>query len=231
MVPFPEMKKSFIKFYQFLESKPFTAVRNGVNKKIKTIPPTDFSHKFVVSFVGSFYKGNIDPLEFFDALALLRNHAVSKDLQMIIAGNTQAEFVKAVRQKKLNTSVDFKGQIPYTEAISLMKGTGIILYIGGQQKDYHFPYKIFECAAAGRPILALRQSDMDLGAEFIDDQMIGMVIPNEKTKIAEALIHLHDLWKNNQLESTYQRMNLEQFFWEKRGEELELFIKDVLYNR
>ena len=47
VVPFPEMKKSFIKFYPFLESKLFTAVRNGVNKKIKSIPPIDFPNKLV----------------------------------------------------------------------------------------------------------------------------------------------------------------------------------------
>lgn len=228
-VPFEEMRGEFTKFYPFLERKDSRAIGNGIPDDYDTLGALDLDDKFIISYVGSFYKGVHDPAKFFQALQDLKNdEKVKNDIKVVVAGNTEKYFVDYAHELKLISFMNFLGQVSYSKAISLMKGSSVILYIGGKRSDYHFPYKILECAASGSPIIAIQQSPRDLGSAFIEKHHLGIVVSNKKDEITRVIRHLYELWKSQRLKESFDQIPKERFYWSRRADEMGEFILSVL---
>jgi len=131
---------------------------------------------------------------------------------------------------KINNFTKFLGQVPREAAISITKGSTVILLIGGKRSDYHFPYKTIEYVASNRPIIAIRQSNTDLGANFIEKHNLGVVVCNDKEEIAKAINYLYTLWKNKILEKTFSHIKKEKLSCKMHGNELEELLLKVIIN-
>lgn len=229
IVPFEEMKKEFLDYYPFLKEENIRVIGHGIPEKFESIKPESFKKKFVVSFVGSFYKDAHEPYEFFQAFHALKNdRKMIDDIQVVIAGNVEQRYVEYARSLKIDTFTKFLGHVSYERAISILKGSSVILYIGGRRADYHFPSKILGCAASGRPIIAVKQSEKDLGSDFIEKNNIGRIVSNKKEEIERVVRELYHLWAMNKLDETFNHIDIEKYYWEKRGEEVEEFISHIL---
>jgi glycosyltransferase involved in cell wall biosynthesis len=146
----------------------------------------------------------------------------------LIAGNTEQRYINYAHRLNLRNLVKFKGQVSFELAVSILKGSSAVLYIGGRRDDYHFPSKILVYAAAGRPIIGIKQSDFDLGAYFIERNNLGMVIENRKDKIITAIDDLFNLWQAEQLEYAFGKISKDEYYWETRAGELERFLSDTI---
>ncbi|MCJ7680729.1 MAG: glycosyltransferase [Candidatus Aminicenantes bacterium] len=229
VVPFQEMKDEFLREYNFLKPEIVTAIGQGIPDSIADIQPRDFGNRFVLCYVGSFYTNVHEPYQIFQAL---ENLSAERDFQeaahIIIAGNTEQKYIDHVRRMNIRKNVSFLGQVPFDQAVGILKGASAILYIGGRRSDYHFPSKVLISAAANRPIIAIQQSNTDLGAQFIQKQQLGVVVPNIVQEIEAQIKRYFVLWKKNQLDTEFRPMQQDMFFWKNRARELEEFIRRIL---
>jgi hypothetical protein len=229
IVPFEEMRMEFLEFYPFLKGNKIRVIGQSISEKYDRIKPLNFKKKFVISYTGSFYKDVHEPYQFFQALSLLRgNQNIGANIEVIIAGNTEQKYISYASRLKLSNFTKFIGQIAYDKAISILKGSSVILYIGGKRSDYHFPSKIVGYAASGRPIIAIRQSVTDLGSDFIEKNKLGLVVPNNKEEIAKAIHSLFTLWKDNNLDNSFNRIPKKKLLWRTKGKELEEFLLSII---
>ncbi len=232
IVPFEEMKNEFLLFYSFLPISKVKAIGHGIGEKFQEILPAEFYNKFVVAYIGSFYKSDREPYEFFRALMELKeNPEFRQDVRVIIAGKAEQNYIDFANNQGLSGIVEFCGQITHETALSILKGTSVILYIGyrGQKRNYfQFPYKVIECAAAARPILAIRQSGTNLGAAFIEKNNLGQVVPNNRLEIQRGLENLYLLWRKGELNRKFNKMPAEKFSWRLKAGELERFILSIM---
>jgi len=232
VVPFEEMKREFLDVYPFLAARNIKAIGQGIPEEIANIPEEDFGNKFVVCYVGSFYADVHEPYQFFQALKdLRRDRKIASDLKVIIAGNTEQKYLQYAKKLGIHDIVRFVGQVSFENAISILKGSSVILYIGGRRDDYHFPSKVLISAASNRPILAIQQSHTDLGAEFIKKNNLGDVVPNETQEIKKVIARLYGLWIKNKLDEAFFHLPQEKYFWRMRGKELEEFIFQFLVEK
>jgi len=232
IVPCNEMCQDFLDYFPVLRNKKSITIGHGISNHFEQIRPMDNDGKFIISHVGSFYKNDREPNQFFKALRVLKEtRRIGNNVRVLIVGNINEMYIAEAKYQKVDDIVEFPGFVPYFRALSILKGSSVILYIGDNWQYHHLQYKFFESVAIGRPILAITQSQKDCGPDYFQKNKLGVVVSNDIGQIEEGLYRLYNLWENHQLESTFQRMDPNQFLWEKRGEELEFFIKDVLYNR
>lgn len=230
IVPFEEMRQQFFKYYPFLKSISSAVIENGVPETFKKISPSSFNHKFMIFYTGSFYKGDLGLIPFFKALSLLKkDRNILDKLKVIIAGNTEKSCILYSQELGLTPYINFLGHIPQQTVFAILKGATLNLLIGYKLSSYHFfPYKTYEYVASGRPILAIKQSSKDLGADFIRKNNLGFVVSNQKEKIAESIHKLFALWKENKLDYTFNTLPPEKFYWKTKGQQLENFLLSVI---
>jgi len=232
VVPVETLKQDFISNYPFLASKDIRVIGYGVDDKILQIKPMLFDSPFVISYVGSFYPQERDPEEFFKAIKIVgMNEMMRKSLKVIIAGNISERYISRINKMGLDQLVSVLGYVSHKRALSILKGTDIILYIGlaAQKRHYSsFPFKVLESASTGRPILALKQSETDEGALFIKNNKLGIVIENKSNKIVEGLHSLWNMKKTGSLVKHFSQLEMESYSWNKRATEFEsLFFKYI----
>lgn len=224
-----EMRKEFLKFYPFLRHVPSTVIEHGVDESFKDIPPEPFPGKFVLVHTGSFYIGHREPDNLFRALSILaRDRTFAEEALLILAGDSKKKYARLARSMNIGDMVRFAGRLSFFRSVSFLKGASVLLYIGGKESYFHYQSKIFEYAAAGRPVLAVKQSGTDLGPRFVAEKRLGEVVPNEVSALCETIKYLYRLWKNSGLEEQYpQRENI-SYEWKDRGKDLERFLVERL---
>jgi len=223
------MRGDFLAHFPFLKGISTRAIPSGIPGEIDHVQAADFGDRFVITYAGSFYKVTREPYPFFRALqALIRDKEVRSRLSVLIAGSVEPAYLEAVRKLQIQDSVQFLGRIPFQEVMSILKGSTVILYIGSLWSHRHFQYKIFEYAASGRPIIAIRQADTDLGAAFIEEKNLGWVVSNDPENIARAIAELFDLWKQGSLDRSFAPLDKDMYTWGRRGKEVEDFINSFV---
>ncbi|MBN1274313.1 MAG: glycosyltransferase [Candidatus Aminicenantes bacterium] len=225
IVNFEEMRKEFLRTYPFLKQKPSKVIFHGVDESFKDVQPRKTPYTFVMVHTGSFYRGHREPDIFFQALSrLAEDPAFARESLFVVAGNIDAETKRVAQRLGINHLVRFTGYIPFTHSVALVKGASVLIYFGGKEGYFQFQSKIFEYAAAGRPILAVKQSETDMGPAYVERNELGEVVPNEKEALCEALEKLYGLWKNNKLDESYSRMDEDSLYWDNRGKNLDWFL-------
>ena len=219
------MREDFLAHFPFLKGISTRAIPSGIPGEIDHVQAADFGDRFVISYAGRFYKGSREPYPFFRALqALIRDKEVRSRLSVLIAGSGEPAYLEAARKLRIQDSVQFLGRIPFQDVMSILKGSSVILYIGDNLSYHHLQSKIFEYAASGRPIIAIRQADTDLGVAFIEEKNLGRVVSNDPENIARAIAELFDLWKQGSLDRSFASLDKDMYTWGRRGKEVEDFI-------
>jgi len=223
------MRLDFLTHFPFLKGIPTRAIPSGIPAEIDKVEAADFGDRFVITYAGSFYKGTREPYPFFRAIqTLIQDEEMRRRLKVQIAGNADPAYLEVVRKLHIQDSVQFLGRIPFQEVVSILKGSSAVLYIGSLWSHRHFQYKIFEYAASGRPIIAIRQADTDLGAAFIEEKNLGRVVSNVPENIVKVIAELFDLWKKGSLDRTFTLLDKDMYTWGRRGKEVEDFINPLV---
>lgn len=223
------MRLDFLIHFPFLKDKPTRAIPSGIPAEIEQVEAADFGDRFVISYAGSFYRGTREPYPFFRAIqTLIRDEEVRNRLKVLVAGNMDPAYIEAARKLRIQDSVQFLGRIPFQEVMSVLKGSSAILYIGSRRSIRHFQYKVFEYAASGRPIIAIRQADADLSAAFIEEKSLGRVVSNDPEKIARVIAEIYEMWKRGILNESFAPLDKDMYTWGRRGKDVEEFISPFI---
>jgi len=223
------MRLDFLAHFPFLKGMPTRAIPSGIPAEIEQVEAADFGDRFVIAYAGSFYRGTREPYPFFRAIqTLIRDGEVRSRLRVLVAGSVDPAYLEAVRKLHIQDSVQFLGRIPFQEVMSILKGSSVVLYIGSHWGNRHFQYKIFEYAASGKPIIAIRQVDTDLGAAFIEEKNLGRVVSNDPEKIARVIAEVYEMWRRGILNQSYAPLDKDMYTWGRRGKDVEEFISPFI---
>jgi len=203
------IKKLYIERYPFLDDKNIHVIPQGFDPEAFAGIEEKTPAKFRIVYCGSFYRTLRDPSAFFDAI-----RGIDKDdIEVVIAGRIN-EFAEVVRRDGLAQKVTYNGFLNHRESLLLQKSASALLHIGNVS-DTQIPGKIYEYFGAQRPILCIRGGGGDLSAELVMRYNKGLVVKNTPGEIRGAVLRLYGLWKDNLLDSTFDRTISEEYSWKK----------------
>jgi len=146
---------------------------------------------FTVTYAGSFYEGWVEPYSFLDGFAqFVEQWELSpKEAKFLVYGDWSKKYSQAVEERGLSAYVTTHDFVPHEELLPVLKGSDVVLYIGGEnpQNRLSVPSKIWDYVGVQRPILAVADSEFR-SAEFVKKERLGLVSnPSDVDDIAATL--------------------------------------------
>lgn len=171
---------------------PFMGYRT---KKFDDAESTSFD-QFTITYAGSFYDGWIEPYSFLSGFQqFVNNRDLSPaEAKFLIYGDWDESYSDTVAEYGLSEFVETFDFIPHDDLIPILKGSDVLLYIGGKdpRNRLNVPTKIWDYIGAGNPILAVVNSEFRV-ASFITEHQVGVVADySDPVGIAESLSNLYD---------------------------------------
>jgi glycosyltransferase involved in cell wall biosynthesis len=184
-----------------------------VVEKTPIVPDQHFS----ITHVGTLFPLR-NPVNLWKALSeLVGEHKdLAKDLKINLAGAMDYAVSKSIDEANLVDWVNKMGNIPFQEAISLMKHSRVLLLLIINKPEARgiLTGKLFEYMNAGRPILAIGPTDGEVG-HVLKDTLTGHIVGyHDKEAIKKQILDYYILYREGKLEVTptniekYSRKNL-----------------------
>lgn len=145
--------------------------------------------EFTVTYAGSFYEGWIEPYRFIEGLCEHVESHGGEDLRVQFYGDWNEAYQRAVEEAGLGDVVSHHEFVPHEEIVPVLKGSDLVLYVGGDDPDnrLNVPSKVWDYVGARTPILAVVDPSFRV-AELIEGYDLGLVVDPEDTGgIAEAI--------------------------------------------
>jgi hypothetical protein len=132
-----------------------------------------------------------DPRPLLDAL---RDLAAARPLRLYLLGRSEGvgfDLGAEIRQRGLDSVVEFSGQVPYGRAVAEMAAGDVLLLLDTPGRRIGIPAKLYEYLGAGRPVLALAESDGDTAWALRASGVLHRVAPlTDVVRIKQALSEL-----------------------------------------
>ena len=142
------------------------------------------------------------------------------DLEIVMTGTmVDSEYKGYIKNNGLSEIVRFVGFVPHKTAIALQKGASLLLLMG-HRDGVQVPGKLYEYVAAQRPILSIKYEEADLSSKIVEKLNRGITVQNNPQMIKNALIHFHKLWKNKDLDRSFNLKHVDDYSWDRLGNKL-----------
>lgn len=143
---------------------------------------------------GQLYAGR-DPRPLLDALRAIRagkpagSRPILFDLIGHLEGDERAYDLEGeIRARGLEGVVTLSGQIPYARALKEMVRSDILMLLDSPGRTIGVPAKLYEYLGAGRPVLALGESESDLAWVLRESGILYRIVaPTDTAAIEQAL--------------------------------------------
>ena len=197
IVTTPGTRELFAERYPHLSPDKITIIPNGFDEQ--DFLNIDVIHKkrngIRMIHTGLLDPVDRDPLPFFRALHILKSNNVLKrfnlKIELFAPGNEKC-YEDHVKKLDINDRVEIKPSISYSEILTEMFNSDILLLFQGPTCDHQIPAKIYEYLRVGKPVLAFTSRDGDTG-RLISSYNAGLIISeNDPIQIAskcEKWIH------------------------------------------
>lgn len=182
------------------------------------------TERFRVLYTGIFYDGAREPLQLLKAVGSLARDGAGRDIELVVAGEEGDRYRELIDELGIGDRVSFLGHQPHDRVISLQKGAAVLLLVGWSG-GFQVPGKLFEYYAARRPVLAVRYDPGDVASRMVESHRRGLVVDNRADEIADALLKLHGLWKNGELQRAFDLGERTEYTWERLAGGLEQALK------
>jgi len=170
---------------------------------VRKLPPIGFDEEtfetvapdqidpFTVTYAGSFYDGWIEPYTFHQGLgAYVDGTQVSpSNLQAAFYGDWNDEYQAAAESRGVTAYVQSHEFVPHRRIVGVLKGSDILLYIGGDdpRNRHNLPSKLYDYIGARVPILAIVDPEFRV-AELIREHGFGLVVaPGDWEGVRDAI--------------------------------------------
>ena len=159
-----------------MTSTPVSLITNGYDADDFSTPlPKRKDKAFRIVHTGLFASDG-NPQKLWNALAAKCVEDLDFDhrLHIILAGKVDDEIVAAVRKAGLGHKLELPGYLPHDLSVEALRSADLILLPLRQDPEYRkvLPGKIFECIAAGKPVLGIGQTD-GAAARVLDETGTG----------------------------------------------------------
>lgn len=139
----------------------------------------------VVGFVGSFHWWH-DVGGLLEAFAGLAEGGPDLRLLLVGDGEKRRSLERRARELGLAERVVFAGRVPHERVPEYVAAMDVAVVPYGPLKDFFFsPFKLFECMAVGRPVVAAAIGQIP---EVVEDRVDGWLYPpGDNAKLAEGI--------------------------------------------
>jgi len=144
---------------------------------------------FTITYAGSFYEGWIEPYPFLNGLGRYIKRTGDTDVEGRFYGDWNDDYAAAASESDVADYVTSSPFVPHEEIVRVMKGSDVLLYIGGTdpRNRRNLPTKLYDYIGAGQPILALVDPSFRV-ADVVADNGFGVVAhPDNPKEISEAI--------------------------------------------
>ena len=139
---------------------------------------------------GVLYPSERDPLEFFAAVAELRDAGAlrAEDVEFRLRATGHDElYAPRLEQFRLNDLVRLLPPVPYKEALAEMSAVDACMVFQGSNCNQQVPAKVYEYLYAGRPVLGLAEPAGDTGRLLADFGIRHIVSLHDRAAIRQLL--------------------------------------------
>ena len=179
-------------------SKPVFTITHGFDPDEVNSPPVELTKKFTITYTGTIYTGNQDPLKLFHALHDLISDGTlqPEDIEVRFYGRKVVWLEKEIGNYGLSDIVRYYGQVPKETALQKQRESHLLLVLDWEDpaEPGIYTYKIFEYMAARRPILATGGQSDDIVARLLTDTGAGWHAPTVDD-IKDALSKLYQEYR------------------------------------
>jgi glycosyltransferase involved in cell wall biosynthesis len=144
--------------------------------------------EFTITYAGSFYEGWREPYRFLDGVSAYLEEE-GDDIRVQFYGDWNQDYQTYVEEKNLEDIVVTHDRVTHDQIIPVLKGSDILLYLGGDDPDnrLNVPSKVYDYIGARKPILTVVDSSFRV-ADVIRDNELGVVAdPAEQQEIADSI--------------------------------------------
>lgn len=202
------------RYYEAVTPAPVTLVLNA-----KRLPSTSYVPPDNPTFTAVCI-GRLNTARF--VLELMEVAEELQGVHLVLAGFGEPGYIQAVKARSRQaTHVEFRGVIPRADVIPTTQAADAVVCLtnpADRNNAIGVSNKLFEAMAAGRPILASRDTYQ---AKFINREGVGLAVEHSKEGVREGLTRLRD---DANLRETLGRQALkravEEFSWERQQERL-----------
>ncbi|WP_435096246.1 hypothetical protein [Halarchaeum sp. P4] len=167
---------------------------------------------FTVTYAGSFYEGWIEPYTFIDGLETYVERTGERDLRAQFYGDWNDDYQRAVERAGVADLVETHDFVPHEEIVPVLKGTDVLLYVGGDDPGnrLNLPSKLWDYVGAQRPILAVVDPSFRV-ADFIETHGLGLVADvDDPDAVADALVAFRDDYEFTPDDSVFEEYTRER---------------------
>ncbi len=174
-------------------------------------------------YTGQFSDNIREPFAFYRALEKVPSH-VLKQLRIDIYGNIPYRFRPPSSNFAASEVMRYHGTVQDLQ-IPLIQSSADVLLLFGNNSSIQLPSKVFEYAAARKPILCITPGDFDITGHFIIKNSLGWTVPNSEECISLFLskLVLERLYKTPLKPS----IDFQEISWEARFFALCNFLTDL----
>jgi glycosyltransferase involved in cell wall biosynthesis len=210
------------------------------NERIVKLPPMGYEkakfdaadrieyETFTITYAGSFYEGWIEPYTFIDGLGRYIQRTGRRDLRVQFYGDWSADYQDAVERAAVADVVERHDFVPHEEIVPVLKGSDVLLYIGGGDSGnrLNLPSKLWDYVGAKRPILAVVDPSFRV-AGFVESHDLGLIADTDDPRtVAEALIEFRDDY-----DFTPDASVFEEYTRERSAERIAAVLNDITQQR
>lgn len=225
------------RFSELYPNQKYSSITNGFDEddftQSATILPEN--KNFVLTYTGIFNKEQ-NPQKIFDAVynTINNNREIDKNIKLKIIGqlDNPGDFENVIYFNKLGLDKysELVQYLPHKQAIEEMcRSTVLILLVGVYpHNEGIFTGKIFEYLRSGRPILAVVPDD-GLAAKIVKETNSGIVVSNDNVdEISEGIVKMFELFKNEKLEVSFNRIGIEKYSRQNLTKELSNVFNKII---
>lgn len=147
---------------------------------------------FTITYAGSFYDGWIEPYSFLSGFKQYIESTNDRDIQVQFYGDWKPEYNQYTENLGIMDLIKTHDPIPHDEIIPILKGSDVLLYIGGEDEEnkLNLPSKLWDYVGAKKPILSIVDPSFR-AAEFVRSNRLGVIAsPSSSTEIADGICTL-----------------------------------------
>lgn len=187
-----------------------------ITKKFIFIPPgyepshypTIENHekqKYILSYLGAFYKNKREPYTLLEALKMLKdsNTKIYTLLEVRLIGDSSSDYQEMINQLSINDAAKCFNRVNYLKSMELMKDSSVLIHLGYMSgkhvQDIHISGKLFEYLGAERLILGVTTLDGPV-ADFIRNANGKVCDYNSPESIAQTIT---DIVQNYTIKELY----------------------------
>jgi glycosyltransferase involved in cell wall biosynthesis len=205
---------AYLARYRSVPADRLAVIYGGVDCELyDAAEPSSGTELFQVCYTGTMYSHSADPSPFLHAVArIVATH--QRLVHVVIAGAESPGVTRLIKELELAAAVTMTGHLPIDRIVPIQRSASLLLAFG-VENPYQISSKLAQYITARVPVLYIRASLDDAGAELIRSSGRGLVVENTADAIEAAIVRCLHLWQHDGMSSSFNLSRTDEFSWQR----------------